>query len=224
VRILDATEVASLQAKIDQLKRPVSVKAFRMLQVVGSTVNVEYTYVSNGEVQYNPDWSDNPAPTADAVTPWDAVTRTLKLSAARPASMKAKNRIVISDGATGKERVIEALSGADSVILEADPTGDIPTAASTIYAGGPLVQPVRAAITALLNSLGSANKDAKRYGTWEGNLRPTAIGRVATSVRGVLDGTVVTPGATVEADDPAFPDDANIGLLIPGRILVRKEW
>lgn len=221
-RILDATEVAELQAKIDR-KRPVSVKAFKVLQVVAQVVDVEYRYVTNGEVEHEPDWIDNPAPTAHAVTPWDAVTRKLQFSGPRPASMQAKDRIIISNGATGKERVIEALSGNDAVILEDDPSGDVPNAASTIYSGGPLTSKIREAFIALFNVLGTANKDSKRYGSWEGNLRPTALGRVATAVTGVLDGELVTPVATVEADDPPHPS-TSIGLLVPGRLIARKKW
>jgi hypothetical protein len=155
---------------------------------------------------------------------FNAGTRTVQLAAARPASMQANDRIVISDGATGKERVIESLSGADSVVLVADGAGDVPTAgASAIYSGGPLVEPSRRAVQALFDSLGTANPDANRYGAWEGNLRPSAIGRAITGVRGVLDlGALVAPAATVTASDPAFPNDGTIGLLIAGRILIRK--
>jgi len=222
-RILLAPEVAALQAMLD-VKRPVSVKAFRVLQVVAEPTNVTYLVVPNGEPQFTFDWDDSTPPVAHAITPWDPVTRKLQLAADRPASMLAGGRLTISDGATGKERVIEALDGADAVILEADATGDEPTAVSTIYAGGPLVQPVRAAILALIDGLGTANPDSKRYGAWEGNLRLTAIGRVATAVEGVLDGSLSTPVADVEAADPAYPADAEIGLVTPGRILARKKW
>jgi len=42
-------------------------------------------------------------------------------------------------------------------------------------------------------------------------------------VKGVLDVTVVAPGATVVANDPAYPDDGTVELLVLGRILARKQ-
>lgn len=226
-RILTAPEVAELQALIDK-KKPVSVKggsgvskAFRVLQVVAAPTNVEYKVIPNGEPEFAFDWDDTVAPIAHAATPWDAATRKLQFTAARPGSIAAGHRLIIGNGTTGKERVVEALSGADAVILEADSAGDVPVAGSIIYAGGPLVQPVRLVILALIDSLGTANLDTKRYGSWEGNLRPTAIGRVATAVKGVLDGVIVTPVVNVAASDPEYPDDATIGLITPARTLVR---
>lgn len=218
-RILSAPEVADLQATLDA-KRPISVKAFRVLQVVGEPVNVEYDYVPNGEPQYEPDWDDQTPPEVDD---WDAVDRILSLNV-RPDSMKAGDRIVLSGGATGRERVIEALGPLDDqVVIEADDAGDIPAEDMLVYSGGPLVQPIRAAIIALIDSLGTANPDAKRYGTWDGSLRLGAIFRAVSAVEGHLDGEIDEPDETVEADDPAFPDDANIGLLVPGQILVRRK-
>lgn len=221
-RVLIAPEVAELQALIDE-KRPVSVKAFRVLQVVPEPTDVEFKVVTTGEAQYEFDWDDASVPTAHAVTPWDAGTRKLKFATDRPATMKAGDRLTISNGVTGAERVIEALDSTDAVILEEDSDGDVPTAASNIYAGGPLVQPVRAAILALIDGLGTSNPDSSRFGAWEGSLRPTSINRVATAVAGVLDGELVTPVAIVSPANPVFPDDDEIGLITPGRILVRKK-
>lgn len=223
-RILVAPEVAELEAIINT-KRPVAMKkgfSFKVLQVESEPTDVEFRLVPNGEPQYEPDWLDGGGVAAHGATPWTAGTRKLQLAADRPATMKAGDRIVISNGATGKERVIEALDGTDAVILEPDADGDIPDAASVIYSGGPLVQPTRAAILALIDGLGTANPDATRYGSWEGSLRPTSINRVATAVAGVLDGELVTPVAIVEAADPGYPD-AEVGLITPGQILVRYK-
>lgn len=218
VRILDAIEVADLQAKLDE-KRPVTVLAFRVLQVVEEPTDVEVAIIDTGETQYAWDWDDTIAPGVAGLfgnqLTFDDVTR--------PASMKAGDRIIFSNGATGRERIVETLGpAANQVTLEEDPAGDVATAATVAYSGGPLVAPVRAAIIRLFDSLGTANPDAKRYGAWEGNLRPNAIGRYATSVSGVLDVEVIEPATTVEASDPTYPDDANIGLITPGRILVRR--
>lgn len=213
---LDA-EVDELQAIIDA-KRPVSVRQSRVLYVDGETVNIEATVTPTGAVQFAKDWDDAVPP---EVSTWTALTRVLKFTAARPATMKAGDRLTFSTGTTGKERVIEVLGpAADEVTLEADATADTPVAAQLVYSGGPLVEPARIAIKALCDSLGSSNPDAKRYGTWEGSLDPAAV-REAAKVDGALRSACVSPVALVEASDPAFPDDDRIGLLVYGRVLVR---
>ncbi len=228
VRVLSEGERALLEQEINA-KRPIGV-TFRVLTVVPEAVLVEYAYVPDGEPEHEPDWDDTSPPT---VLSWDAGTRKLRFTGgSRPATMKAGDRIVIKTAlGTGRERVIEALTDTvgvqDAVILETDATGDVPVAADVIYAGGPLVEPIREAIQALSDSLGTANPDVNklggRYGSWEGNLRLNAIGRVATGVDGVLDGDLIAPVATQEADDPAYPDDDEIGLLYASRIIVRRK-
>lgn len=221
-RIMTTPEVAALLA-IYNTRRPVTMKALRVLTVVSQAVNVHALIVDDGSIASAFDWDDTVAPTCLAYT---AGSRLVQLTTARPSTMQANDRITISDGATGKERVIESLSSTDSFVLVADGTGDVPTGGgvSTIYSGGPLVEPARQALQALFDSLGTANPDTNRYGPWEGNLRVNAIGRALTSVPGVLDlGSLVTPVATVVANDPiSNPTDNTIGLLIAGRLLVRK--
>lgn len=222
-RVLSAPEVAELQAAIDE-KRPAGMKAFRVLQVVATAVNVEVLYTPDGQAQHAPDWDDATPPT---VLAWTAGTRTVQLNGGtRPASMQAGDRVIFKPaglGGTGRERVIESLSGADSFVLEVDPTGDEPGVGDTVYSGGPLTEPIRAAVQALIDGLGTANPDATRYGAWEGNLRPTAIGRAAIGVDGVLDADVAAPAALTEASDPSYPDDDEIGLIIAGLIIARRK-
>lgn len=222
-RILTAPEVANVQAAIDAV-RPVSVKDARVLTVTANAVDVDYTIVTDGALENKFDWDDT---TPGTVLAYTAATRTLQFTGgARPATMLAGHRISIkpaAGGGSGVQRVIESLSGADSVVLEQQTGADDPAAGDTIYAGGPLVEPVRQAVIGLFNGLGTANPDGARYGAWEGNIRPSAIGRVATAVAGVIDGTTVAPAATVQAADPAFPNDSTIELLVPGRVLVRAQ-
>lgn len=219
-RVLTEPERAALFAAMS-LKRPVAMRGFRVLTVVTQAVDVEATIFDDGAIASAFDWDDATPPTCLTFT---ALTRVLQFTGGtRPATLQPNDRITISNGATGRERVVEALSGADSVVLEADGAGDVPAPGSIIYAGGPLVQPARIAVQALFDSIDTANPDTHRYGTWEGNLRPTALSRAITGVAGVLDlGELVTPVATVVASDPEFPDNATVGLLIPGRILIRK--
>lgn len=72
-------------------------------------------------------------------------------------------------------------------------------------------------------AIGPANPDSIRYGAWEGNVDPGAIDSAVRDVKGVLRGTVVTPSSLVAANDPAYPNDATIELLIAGRILVHAQ-
>ena len=62
------------------------------------------------------------------------------------------------------------------------------------------------------------------YGSWEGDLRLSAIARVATGVAGVRDASTVEPVANVAADDPAFPFDTTVYLITPKRVLAHREW
>ncbi len=226
VRAPTAPEVAELQALINK-KRPVAVKGsvggsigFRVLQVTAETVNVEVKIFPDGEPEHAFDWDDAAAPTVNA---WDAGLRKLTFNGgARPATLAAGHRLIVAQGATGKERIVESLGpGAADVILETDATGDVPAAGNTVYAGGALVQPAREAIQELFDSLGTANPDSKRYGSWEGNLRPMSLVREVGDIDGVLDVEVVAPAVTTAASDPAYPNDASVGLLVAGRILAR---
>ncbi|MDQ3295066.1 MAG: baseplate J/gp47 family protein [Myxococcota bacterium] len=222
VRAPTAPEVAALQALLD-VKRPVSVKGFRVLNVTAEEVDVEVTVLPDGEPEHEFDWDDT---TPGTVLAWTGATRLLQFTGgARPTTLKAGDRIVIKKLAgvgTGKERVVESLSGADSVVLEADATGDAPAATETVYAGGALVQLVRDSIQALFGSLGTANPDTNRYGAWEGSLRPTKLSGAAGDVDGVLEAVVVIPLAKTDASDPLYPQDGSVGLLVAGRILVRR--
>lgn len=217
-RVLLAGEVIALQASVDAL-RPVGMKSFRALTVTTRAVDVEYLVLPDGAESTKFDWDDTLAP---IVLLWTSGTRTLRFTADRPTSMKVGDRIIInSAGASGAESIIESFASTDSVVLEEVPAV-APVATDVVYAGGPLVALVRAAIQAMFDALGTANPDDHRYGTWDGNVRPGSIDRSARVIAGVLDGTVVAPAAIVEASDPDYPDDGTIELLIAGKLLVRK--
>lgn len=217
-RMLSSPEVADLQAAINT-KRPVGMRGFLVLATSSEPNTVEHLYIPDGSPDHEPDWDDTTAP---AVTVWDATTRKVTLGV-RPNSMKAGDRVTFSTGATGAERVIDALDGANAIILTVDEDGDVPTVAGLAYAGGPLVQPIRAAILAHFASLGTANPDAKRYGTWEGNLDPSALDAAARTIPGVRRANTTIPAVLIEASDPAYPNDGTVGLITPGRVLVRRQ-
>lgn len=215
-------EVTALQATMAAL---VNVGAtFRVLSVFTGTVDVDYTVVTDGTAATLFDWNDATPP---AVLTWNVLGANVLQFAggARPSDMAPGDRFSIkpvAGGGDGAELVVNALSGADAIILQTAPVL-APAVGDTVYAGGPLVQPIRAAIQALFDALGTANPDATRYGAWEGNVDPGSIDTVARNIKGVLRGTPVAPAVLVTGSDPAFPNDGTIELLIAGRILVRAQ-
>jgi uncharacterized phage protein gp47/JayE len=217
-RLLTAGENDELLARVSA-RRPVGAE-LRVLTVVPQTVDIEVGILPTGEAQYAFDWDDRTPP---VVQSWDAASRRLTFSIARPETMKAGDRLALSLalGGTGEQFVIERLDGTNAVILEKDPPSE-PMVGNPVFAGGPLVDPVRAALFALCDRLGTANPDAKRYGAWEGTLRIAALYRAVNSVPGVLDSWTVTPIGNVDGDDPAFPNDGTIGVVVAGRVLVRR--
>ena len=220
-RLLNISERTELLAHLDE-ERPVHATV-RVLEVVEQETSVDVQVLSTGEAKYEWDWLDE---TAMIVDTWNAGTRTLTFSTDRPDTMQAGHRIVIKKvDATGDGAplVIESLSSTDAVVLEEAPVA-APAASDEVYSGGPLTSTVRDAIIDHINNLGTANPDAVSYGAWEANLRLASLYRIVNSVAGVLDSSLVTPVANVEATDPAFPDDDTISVLTPARVLVRRKW
>lgn len=217
-RLLDAGERAIVLAHIETV-RPVSAIA-RVLEVLENETDVEILILAESDPVFAFDWDDSTPP---IVLSWVPATRTLTFNAARPISMTVGHRLVIDTaGSSGAPQVIEALSGTDAVVLR----DDLTTAAvpgDPVYTGGPLTDPVRDGIIALFDDLGTANPDAIKYGPWEGNLRLSTLFETAQTTDGVLDSEILDPVANVEADDFAFPANETIGLLTPGKILVRKK-
>lgn len=222
-RILNSTERAALQAYIDDL-RPVSVKAFRVLEVTTSEIDCDVQVEARPGSQYAWDWDDTGGPLE--VAAWTAGTRTLQFTTDRPGDMEAGDRIVIKTAAgdgDGAPIRIEALgAGSDDVILrEEDVPAVAPVAGDDVYAGGELTAPVREAILDHYKSLGPAVGD---YGTgeWDSDVNPRRLESVALAVEGVRNATTAAPASTQTATDPAFPADDTIELLIPGEVVVRR--
>ena len=219
-RLLNSTERAALLAYLGT-KRPTGVAGLRVLDVTAEVLDIEVT-VRPRSSGYAFDWDDQAPP---VVSSWNAGTRTLTLSAARPSSIKAGNRVVIATaGGSGASIAIESLPVTTTqLVLERVPSV-APVAGNLVYAGGPLTEPCRAAIQTLMDSIGTANTDAHRYGEWEGNVRVLDVAKVCADVAGVYTPLVVAPAADVEASDPAYPLDGTIGLIVARRILVRRRW
>lgn len=258
-RIANAGEVAALLAVL-QVFAPAELAGagggLRVLTAIGGNLdplnlaNVEVTVTPQTSApQYAFDWDDAVgAPVVLAYTPG---TRTVQLSAPRPATMQAGHRVCfkgVASSQDGAPFVIESLSGADSFVLQTAPTNNL-IATDLVYAGGPLTSTIRDAILAhingdvlyagpsgplpgaiagsttnlelLLDGIGTANP-AGAYGPWRGGLMLGALAQIATYTRGVRKHTVIAPVADLEAVDYAYPNDAQIGLLTPGYVLVRR--
>lgn len=130
----------------------------RVLETFWQSTNVEILITPDGSRAAAFDWNDSTPPEVDS---WDAPSRTITLTAPRPASMAVGHRLIVKDVAgdgSGAEVVIEALpSGSpNDVVVASLPTG-VDGAALTvfggdlIYSGGPLVAPIRDAVIAHMN-------------------------------------------------------------------------
>jgi hypothetical protein len=103
-------------------------------------------------------------------------------------------------------------------------------AGDLIYAGGPLVSSVRAAVVAYMDNLGPGRTDTSdptkdySYGSsyWEGTLRLSKLHNLAQRQKGVLDSEVIEPPANV-APTNAAPAPV-VSVLVPRVVIVRKRW
>lgn len=259
-RLLSPSERATLLAAL-QLLAPSGVagtnssNGLRVLTAIDGTTdvanlaNVEITVVADGSTSAAWDWDDTTPP---VVLNWTAGTKKLRFNAPRPATMAAGHRLSIKGVASvqdGAPMVIEALDVSPDTVILQDAPAVAPAATDIVYAGGPLVQPIRDAIIAhisgdvlyagddaplaaatldstadlkvLTEGVGSANP-AGTYGTWSGALLIAKLRAIATYAKGVRNATVISPAADLEAVDYAFPLDSQIGVLSPGYVLVRR--
>lgn len=251
-RILTAGEVTALLAILQTLA-PLPVGgpggSLRVLTVLSEVANVEMTITPNGDPQYAMDYDDSAGPATVLV--YTPASRTVQLAAARPATMKAGDRIVfrgVGSSQDGTPLTVEALVSTDSFILQETPTVN-PAATDQIYAGGPLTKLIRDAVLAhingdvlyadvagplpganadstvnlqvLANGIGTSNVNGA-YGTWNGTLQRGTLAKIASYTRGVRNQNVVAPVADQDSTDYTFPLDTQIGLLTPGFVLIRR--
>lgn len=174
-----------------------------------------------GVARFAPDWNTDGV--AYTVSAWNPTTLVLKLSANRPASLKAGHRVVVDTG-NGAEVVVKSLGpAADEITIREVPAGwTSPSGGEDVLPGGPLVAPVRAAVEALIDSLGPA---LGGYGAgWKGALTRADLNAATQAVEGVHDSEPRTlanaPWVKLEATEYLHPLDDAIGFLKPGRIVV----
>lgn len=248
-RSLTSGERAELLAHLIALApMQLSGGALRVLETVADSQAVELAITTNGETGYAFDWTGGPL----TVLTWTAVTRSLQFTTDIPSSMDAGDRITlkgVGSAQDGREYKIEAISAADTIILEAAPAVD-PVATDLVYSGGPLVTPIRDAIVGHLNGqrvyagrnripyaesalastvrleviaegVGPANPGGI-YGTWSGGIIRSVIAQIALYKAGVRNVDVTVPAADYEAEDDAFPNDDQIHFIAPASVLVRS--
>ncbi len=223
VRTFTLNERNDLKAIIDEL-RPVSMKSFRILETTTQVENVEITIVPLTDLSFQFDWDDTTAPIVASWEPGGA-ERTLRFTLDRPTDMIAGDRIVIKTTAangTGEVFEIESLPGTLTDIVLVKTPSPVPVTTDIVFSGGPLTDPIRDSILKLIDNFGPA-RGAFGVGDFQSELVPEEILATAFGVEGVRNGTTITPAVTVTPDDPAFPLDDTIELLIPGEILVRNE-
>jgi uncharacterized phage protein gp47/JayE len=226
LRALTVSERAEVQAYIDS-KRPVSVRDFLVLTTAAELTDVEVRVLPEDGDAFKFDWDDVTVP--PGVFSYTAGTRTVKLTGPRPADLAAGMRVVWRSTAgtfhNGSEVVVEALGvAADEFILrppgpgEYDWTATPPVSGNALLSGGPLVAPIRAAILALIDSLGPA-RGAFATGAWVGTLYTSQLFKVVQTSLGVLDSTITAPVSnTTPANVPPGP---SVGYLVPRQIIVR---
>ncbi len=252
-RILTVGENAALLAYL-KAKVPATLGgiggALRSLTVVADPRPVEILVTPNGEGVHAFDWDDLSPPT---ITAWNAGTRTATLSA-MPQSLKAGHRIVVKGVGSvqdGRQYKVEAITGPLTIKLEATPTNPFVNT-DIVYAGGPLVDPIRDAVVGHLNgeivyagrggvplAASSPNlattvgievlaegvgpaNPAGKYGTWNGGLLRNIVGKIVSFKTGVRNYNVLLPAADVEATDFVFPLDAQIGMITASSVVVRR--
>jgi uncharacterized phage protein gp47/JayE len=224
-RVPTADERAEL---LEHLKQQVAVHLennIRVLEVTTRLVDSDVLIRATTDGPNTWDWDDSDG--GLEVASYDIGTRTITLTADRPDDLAAGHRISISDvsadddARTGEQLIVGALgAGADEIIL-ADEPPVTPAAGDLIYAGGDLVDPVRAELAAHYDTLGPVI-GTSGVGNWVDEVDPVRLLAEAVKVDEVLKGTIQAPATTVVPSDTSFPLDTSVELLIPGETIVRR--
>ncbi len=215
-RLLDVGERTEVFDFVDPI-RPVTA-TIRVLEVTTSDTDVEVVVLPESDVVFSFDWNDTTPPVVSSYT---SATRLVALVSPRPIDLAIGDRVVFADPLlAGVQFIVESLSGANDFVIT-DDAGAI--AAGNVYSGGPLTDAIRDAVQAIFDALGPANPDSKRYGPWEANLRHSNLFETVQTQVGVLDSQIILPvAALLEADDPAFPANTTVELLILRSAIIRS--
>lgn len=224
-RLFGTSELTDVETAMDA-KRPVAIADFRVIEVIADPRDIEVTLEQEEEAQYNRDWDDT---TPLVVATWTAGTRALVFTLDRPDDMLVGDRLIYKGAANaGFELEIESLSSTNAVILKA-PTSSVqaadlaanpPASPNNVYSGGPIIEPVRAAIQSYVDNLGPA-RGTTAQGNWDDVLRTIRLRAACIEPDGVLEGTVVAPVANVTPD--ANEPNSTIDLITLRQLFVRYE-
>jgi uncharacterized phage protein gp47/JayE len=220
VRVLSEAERQDVEAAMEAI-RFIATKMFRVLKVETTTVDIEVTVEARPGESW--DWGDA---TPLTVALWTPATFELKFTTDRPSGMAVGDRLVIDDLptlGTGAPFEIVALVSTDTVVLGAVPS-PAPLPGDSVYSAGSLTDPVRDTLLAYTSTLGPA-RGQYAADVWDADIDPDRLrAAVFQAVPGVGGMTVIAPAAPVLAGDPApGKSDDFIELLVPGRVLVRRE-
>jgi len=228
--------------------------SLRHLTVIPDEQDIELVVEPNGAAEWAFDWNDSTPPEVDTWDSGTRILtfaddRPASMKAGDRLCVHG-----VASSQTGEVLVIESLISTDGVKLETAPEVDpeptdivyaggpltaIIRDALLAHVGGDIVYagddgPIPAAVAeeenanvfalkVLAEGIGPANPDGA-YGTWSGGLICTVLEGLANFCRGVRKSTCIIPASDYEAEDYAFPDDLQIGLVVPGEVLVRKAW
>jgi uncharacterized phage protein gp47/JayE len=227
-RALTVGERATLLAAL-QPRAPGHAGMVRVLETEADPQPIKLVITPGSDPALQRDWNDTTPP---VVSSYAGGTRTLTFTAARPADMRAGDRLCW-DNAGGELSVIESLSGANAVVLKVDPSV---APAGNVYSGGPITELVQRAIKNLVDGWteGDADPDPGAYHAgvgptlgdfgagWDGGLRPAAIqGAVMERVDGLIDVVVSSPAANYSPTDYGYPDDAKTRYVTASYVFVR---
>lgn len=220
--------------------------ALRVLETVEDEQDVEVLIEIDGDF----DWDDATPPVILSInSATRTITFTAARPASMLAGGRICIHGVAS-AQDGDFLTIESLSSTDAIVVETWPDVD-PAATDLVYAGSDESEIVRTAILAHMNGetlyaddgepvaesvadeegrtvklnelasgIGPANP-AGLYGDWSGSIILAVLTKIATYTRGVRNATVSVPASDYDAEDFDFPDDDQIGLIVPGEVLVR---
>jgi uncharacterized phage protein gp47/JayE len=216
-----------------EAKRPGNLKDYKVLTVVETKIDVTAEIESADPKTYKWDWDD--LGVGYVITAFDAIAKTITVPTA-PASIVVGARLTVR----GEEAKVTARAGNVLTLSFAAPATwfsfGLNAGVDTIRASGDLVIPARNAIIAQFGRLGPS-RGSYAATPWEDTLRiakllgavvPTLTRQtdgslLPSGVTGVKDMTLITPVANQTPTDPVETNDAQINLLTPGTIIVRKK-
>lgn len=223
--------------------------ALRVLEVVDDAQDVEVTIDADDF-----DWGDQTPPTVSSIDAATrkitfSTARPSDMKAGDRFCIGG-----VASAQDGAILTIESLSSTDSIIVEEWPdvnpaATDVIYAAGdsselvraavlahlsgeAVYAdsNGPIPESVAdeqgttLRLKVLADGIGPGENDDGYYGDWQSGIVRAVLAKIATYARDVRNATIVTPASDYYPAAYAFPNDDQIGLVVPDVVLIRKTW